>query len=138
MPTTERNTYDEVAKQLTSGVIAPPTMMSGWFRPHYWMPNCDKTPQPWETHFALKETLAVPEAIATDSEVTFGEPIRIGDRIGTYEVLRSLSDIKTTKLGKGRFWIIDAVCTNQNGDWVGTETMTGFGYRNHASLKGEG
>ena len=38
-------------------------------------------------------------------------------------------EIKTTKLGRGRFWVIDAECVNQRGEWVGTETMTGFGYR---------
>lgn len=126
---------DEVAEQLTNGPIAMPTMMSGWFRPHYWMPNRDETPLPWKTHFALKSGLAVPEAIATDSEVVFGEPVRPGDRIHSYEVLRSLSEIKTTKLGKGRFWVIDCVCTNQDGVWVGTETMTGFGYRNRAMFE---
>jgi acyl dehydratase len=125
---------DEVAQQITGGVIAPPTLMSAWFRPHHWVPNRDKVPLPWSTHFWLKETLQVPEAIATDSEVVFGSPIRIGDRISTYEVLRSLGDLKTTKLGKGRFWKIDAVCTNQKGEWVGTETMTGFGYRNLQTL----
>jgi len=100
---------DEVAQLITHGPIAPPTMMSAWFRPHHWVPNRTEIPLPWSTHFALKSTLAVPEAIATDSEVVFGTPIRPGDRISTYEVLRSLGDVKTTKLGKGRFWKIDAV-----------------------------
>ena len=88
-------------------------------------------PQPWQTHFDLKSVLALPEAVATDSEVAFGEPVRPGDQIHCCETLRSLSEVKTTKLGTGRFWVIDAVCSNQNGLWVGTETMTGFGYRNH-------
>jgi acyl dehydratase len=126
---------DEIAEQITGGVIAPPTLMSAWFRPHHWVPNRKEIPLPWSTHFWLKENLAVPEAIATDSEVVFGQPVRLGDRIRTYEVLRSLSEVKITKLGKGRFWKIDAVCTNQHGDWVGTETMTGFGYRNHAMFE---
>jgi acyl dehydratase len=128
---------DEIAEKITHGPVAPPTMMSGWFRPHYWVPGRKEEPLPWKTHFALKATLAVPEAIATDSEVVFAEPVRPGDRIHSYEVLRSLSDVKTTKLGKGRFWVIDCVCSNQNGVWVGTETMTGFGYRNHAQLQDE-
>ncbi len=120
---------DEVAKQITHGPIAPPTMLSVWFRPHFWMPGRTETPLPWKIHFDLKKTLDLPEAIATDSEVTFGAPVRPGDRITCREILRSLSGIKTTKLGRGRFWVIDAVCTNQHDVWVGTETMTGFGYR---------
>jgi hypothetical protein len=120
---------EQLANELTGGPTAPLTLLSAWFRPHYWMPDRDTIPLPWQTHFNLKETLALPEAVATDSEVAFGEPIRPGDRIRCSETLRSLSEVKTTKLGKGRFWVIDAVCRNQNDTWVGTETMTGFGYR---------
>ncbi len=123
--------WDEHAiKSITGGPTAPLTLLSAWFRPHYWMPGRETIPLPWQTHFDLKETLALPEAVATDSEVVFGEPVRVGDRIRCSETLRSLSDVKTTRLGTGRFWVIDCVCLNQRGVWVGTETMTGFGYRN--------
>ena len=54
---------------------------------------------------------------------------RPGDRLRTWQVLRSVSDEKTTKLGRGRFWVIDVEYVNQRGEWVGTETYTGFGYR---------
>jgi len=120
---------EQLAAELTGGPTAPLTLLSAWFRPHYWMPGRDTIPLPWQTHFDLKSTLALPEAVATDSEVVFGEPVRPGDRIACVETLRSLSEVKTTKLGIGRFWVIDAVCRNQHGTWVGTETMTGFGYR---------
>ena len=39
---------------------------------------------------------------------------------------------KRTKLGTGRFWVIDVEYQNQRGEWVGTETYTGFGYRKAA------
>ncbi len=121
---------DEVAKELTNGPIAPPTMLSVWFRPHYWEPGRTEAPLPWKIHFDLKRDLELPEAVATDSEVAYGEPVRPGDVITTREILRSISEVKTTKLGQGRFWVIDAECVNQRGEWVGTETMTGFGYKN--------
>jgi hypothetical protein len=120
---------EQLAQELTGGPTAPLTLLSAWFRPHYWIPGRETIPLPWQTHFDLKDTLALPEAVATDSEVAFGEPIRPGDRIRCSETLRSLSEVKKTKLGEGRFWVIDAVCSNQNDTWVGTETMTGFGYR---------
>jgi hypothetical protein len=44
-------------------------------------------------------------------------------------VLRSVSEPKRTKLGLGRFWVIDVECFNQRGELVGTDTYTGFGYR---------
>jgi hypothetical protein len=55
--------------------------------------------------------------------------MRIGDRLKTWQVLRNDSSPKKTKLGTGRFWDIDVVYENQRGEWVGTESYTGFGYR---------
>lgn len=43
-------------------------------------------------------------------------------------MLRSLSEPKTTKLGTGRFWVIDVPYRNQHDQLVGVETFTGFGY----------
>jgi hypothetical protein len=40
-----------------------------------------------------------------------------------------VSGEKTTKLGTGRFWVIDVVYTNQDGELVAKESYTGFGYR---------
>ena len=65
----------------------------------------------------------------SDNTITFGVPVRIGDRLKTRQILRSVSDVKTTKLGSGRFWVIDVEYTNQNGEIVGVESYTGFGYR---------
>jgi hypothetical protein len=40
-----------------------------------------------------------------------------------------VSPEKQTKLGTGRFWVIDVEYRNQKGDLVGVESWTGFGYR---------
>ena len=40
-----------------------------------------------------------------------------------------MSDVKQTKLGKGRFWVIEVEYVNQKGEFVGRESYTGFGYR---------
>jgi hypothetical protein len=48
-------------------------------------------------------------------------------------VLRAVSEIKTTKLGKGRFWTIEVVYENQKGEVLVEERITGFGYRREAS-----
>jgi hypothetical protein len=44
-----------------------------------------------------------------------------------------VSDEKTTRLGTGRFWVIDVEYTNQRGDLVAVESYTGFGYRKAAA-----
>ena len=120
---------EKVAAELTDGPIAPPSMLSAWFRPHFWAPGRSEVAQPLQVHFDLKEKLGLPEAVMTDNTITFGEPVRPGDRLHTHQLLRSVSTPKTTKLGTGRFWVIDVVYENQNGEHVGTESYTGFGYR---------
>ena len=120
---------EKAAQEVTGGPIAPPTMLSAWFRPHYWAPGRTEQAQPLQVNFDLKEALELPEAVMTDNTIVFGEPVRPGDRLKTWQVLRSVSDPKTTKLGTGRFWVIDVVYSNQNGEHVGTESYTGFGYK---------
>jgi acyl dehydratase len=120
---------DEAAAAITQGPIAPPTMLSVWFRPHHWAPGRDAPALPLQIHFDLKERLGLPEAVMSDNTIVFHDPVRPGDVLATRQVLRSVSDEKTTKLGTGRFWVIDVEYTNQNGALVGVESYTGFGYR---------
>ena len=107
-------------------------MLSVWFRPHYWAPGRTEQALPLQVHFDLKAKLGLPEAVMTDNTVIFGEPVRPGDRLRTWQVLRSVSPEKRTKLGLGRFWVIDVEYVNQHGESVGTESYTGFGYRREA------
>ena len=120
---------EKVAQELTDGWVAPPAMLSVWFRPHSWAPGRTKPRQPLQVHFDLKEKLGLPEAVMTDNEVIFAEPVRPGDRLRTRQILRSVSDVKTTKLGEGRFWVIEVEYLNQRDELVGKDIYTGFGYR---------
>ena len=124
---------DAVADEVTEGPIAPPTMISVWFRPHHWAPGRSEQRLPLKVHFDLKDRLGLPEAVMTDNTIVFHEPVRPGDVLTTRQILRSVSDEKKTKLGTGRFWVIDVEYTNQRGALVGVESYTGFGYR-----RGEG
>jgi uncharacterized protein len=123
---------DAVADELTDGPIAPPTMLSVWFRPHHWAPGRAEQPLPLQVHFDLKEKFGLPEAVMTDNTIVFHEPVRPGDVLHTRQVLRSVSEPKTTKLGTGRFWVIDVEYLNQREELVGVESYTGFGYRREA------
>jgi acyl dehydratase len=120
---------EDTATELTGGPIAPPTMISVWFRPHLWAPGRTKEALPLQIHFDLKAGLDLPEAVMTDNTIVFHEPVRVGDRLKTHQVLRSVSDPKTTKLGTGRFWVIDVEYFNQDGAQVASESYTGFGYK---------
>jgi len=120
---------DDVAAEITEGPIAPPSMISVWFRPHYWAPGRAEPALPLQVHFDLKAAFALPEAVMTDNTIVFHEPVRPGDVLRTRQILRSVSPPKQTKLGTGRFWVIDVEYANQRGDLVGVESYTGFGYR---------
>jgi acyl dehydratase len=120
---------DDVAARLTGGVIAPPTMLSVWFRPHNWVPGRSEPGLPLQVHFDLKARFDLPEAVMSDNTIVFHEPVRIGDVVTSRQILRSVSAPKTTKLGHGRFWVIDVEYLNQRGELLGVESYTGFGYR---------
>ena len=119
---------DAVATEITGGVIAPPTMLSVWFRPHNWAPWRSTPGLPLQVHFDLKEHYELPEAVMSDNTIIFHEPVRPGDVITSHQVLKSVSDEKTTKLGTGRFWVIDVEYRNQDRELVGVESYTAFGY----------
>ena len=118
-----------VLDELTDGPIAPPTMLSVWFRPHHWSPGRTEPAVPLQAHFDLKDDLDLPEAIISSNTNTFHEPVRIGDEVRSRQILRSISDPKTTKLGRGRFWVIDVEYLNQDDVLLGVESYTAFGYR---------
>jgi acyl dehydratase len=122
-----------VAEELTGGPVAPPSMISTWFRPHHWAPGRTEQKLPLQIHFDLKEQLGLPEAVMSDNSIVFHEPVRPGDVLSTRQILRSVSDEKTTKLGTGRFWVIDVEYHNQKGELAAVESWTGFGYRRAGS-----
>ena len=124
---------DDVAEAITGGPIAMPTMLSLWFRPHQWAPGRTKQALPLQVHFDLKERFDLPEAVMSDNTIIFHEPVRPGDQLRTRQILRSVSAPKTTKLGTGRFWVIDVEYLNQRDELVGVESYTGFGYRRAGS-----
>jgi len=119
----------DVAEEITGGQITPPTMLSVWFRPHYWAPGAGVDRKSLQAHFDLKEKLNLPEAVVASNETIFGEPVRIGDTLTIRQTIKSISDVKQTKVGKGRFWVIEVETTNQHGEHVGTDIYTCLGYR---------
>ncbi|MGB6059876.1 MAG: MaoC family dehydratase N-terminal domain-containing protein [Microthrixaceae bacterium] len=126
--------WDEaVAEDLTGGITLPPTTLSLWMRPHYWEPGAVGEQVALKVHFDLKSIFGLPEAVMTDNTIIFHSPVRPGDVISNRQVLKSVSGPKTTKLGAGRFWVIDVEFHNQNGELVGVESYTGFGYNRPAA-----
>ncbi len=120
---------EKVANEIAGGLVAPPSMISVWFRPHFWSPGRSEEAVPLQCHFDLKRVLNVPEAVMTDNAIVFFEPVRVGDRLKTYQFITSVSARKETKLGLGHFWGLEVHYENQKGEKVAVETYTGYGYR---------
>ena len=118
-----------VAEEIVGGPIAPPSMLSVWMRPLNWRPNRDQPRMPLQLHFELKKAFDLPEGVVAENEMTFGAPLRPGDRVLVSESVREIGEERTTKLGTGRKWTIDVTYTNQHGETVGVETYRMFGYR---------
>ncbi|NIB42150.1 MaoC family dehydratase [Pseudomaricurvus alkylphenolicus] len=108
---------------------APAAMVSVWGRPDMWRPDADEPQWALQSHFYLKRELGLQDAVIVDSELEIAKPLRIGDLVDSVEIIRSISELKTTRLGTGRFWDIDVVYRNQSGEHVGTETYRAFGYQ---------
>ena len=126
-----------VAEMLAGGTILPLSTLSLWMRPHRWAPGATTEQVALQAHFDLKDLLGLPEAIIGDNAVVFRDPVRPGDFVSHRQVLRSVSGPKTTRLGSGRFWVIDVEYHNQAGDLVGVESYTAFGYRRDGAAPAE-
>jgi hypothetical protein len=109
--------------------MAPPSMLSVWMRPLQFVPGREDTWMPLSLHFDLKEAFDLPDGVVSANEITFHEPVRLGDRITTIQKIREISDEKTTRVGTGRFWTIDVTHRDQDGELKGVETYEMFSYR---------
>ena len=119
---------DDVAADLTGGPTAPPSMLSAFMRPLQFVPGRTDKRMPLSLHFELKKALGLPEGIVAFNEMTFGAPLRPGDRVRTIQTIREISELKTRKLGTGRSWTIDVTYKNQREEVVGVETYEMFSY----------
>jgi len=69
----------------------------------------------------------------TENTIVFQEPVRLGDVLSTRQLIRSVSEGKSSRHGTGRFWVIDVEYRNQRGDLCAVESYTGFGYKREGS-----
>jgi acyl dehydratase len=121
--------WDEaIARELTDGWIAPPSMLSVWMRPLMFKPDGGEQIRPLEMHFRLKDAFELPEGIVTGNEIVFREPVRPGDVISTQQTVAEIGDVRSNRLGTGRPWTIDVTYTNQRGDVVAVESYRMFCY----------
>jgi acyl dehydratase len=135
---------EEVAKEITGGIIAPGPMTLTFSMSYRWSPKQPEavwdvhgveppgTPSPlrlpMEVHFALKEFTGLKEGIVGGIESEFYEPLRLGDRLKIVSSIRDISDEKTNRLGTGRNWTAEVRFINQRDQLVSIERYFFFSY----------
>ncbi len=117
------------AQQLAGGELAPASMLSTWTRPERWSPDRQGEFKSLQLHYDLKALLAFPYAIVSSFESVFHTAVMVADRLRSSQILRSISEEKTTRIGAGRFWLIEVQYINQRDELVGEELFNCFGYR---------
>lgn len=106
----------------------PATMLPAWGRPELWEPAQHVPIKALQAHFDLKDMLGFPASMAVSYTMSHFLPVRIGDRLRTQQVLQNVSGIKTTKVGRGRFWTIEMQYLDDASELVGVETYEFFGF----------
>lgn len=121
--------WDErVAECHTEDLIAHPAMLPSWVHDFEWHPQRKKV-QPMELHFYLKNILNLPLGIVTEVDIEYYLPIKDGDAISANQTLLSVSELVKTKLGEGRYWVIEVKYFNQLEILVGKQNIHFFGYK---------
>ncbi len=121
--------WDErVAECHTDDLIAHPAMLPSWVHDFEWHPQRKKV-QPMELHFHLKNILNLPLGIVTEVDIEYYLPIKDGDAISANQTLLSVSELVKTKLGEGRYWVIEVKYFNQLEILVGKQNIHFLGYK---------
>ncbi len=119
---------EPVAIELLGAPWCPATMLAAWGRPDLWQPGQGEPLKALQAHFDLKALLGYSASIAVSNTITFYAPVRIGDRLKTQQLLRSVGDLERTRLGLGRFWTIDMQYLDAESNLMGVERYEFFGF----------
>jgi acyl dehydratase len=112
-------------------IVAPPTMLQTWTFPDR---RTTPAPEPGPDE-AEAELLAALQArgytgtVATNSEQTYLEPVRLGDRLRSQATIAEIAGPKQTSIGEGWFVTLDTEYSRDDGTIVGTQRFRSFRYR---------
>lgn len=115
---------DDFAKEYWGGCIAPPGMLQTWTIPFQWRPDGAKA----ISTMAFEVPLPGDKLINVSTEFEFLSPVREGDFINMQDTLAELSELKTTKIGRGYFITTVAEYRNQRGCCLARNTNILFRY----------
>lgn len=113
------------------GVVAPPAMLQAWTMPD---PGTAMAADAVGELYALLDAGGYRGIVATNSDQTYQEAVRIGDVLTSRKVITAISDEKKTALGTGFFITSTVTWTNQDGKVVGTQMHRVLKFRARESV----
>lgn len=116
------------AAALLGDTYCPATMLPAWGRPELWQPGAEPV-KALKAHFDLKHLLGYSASVAVSYATSFYAPVRLGQRLRTQQMIRHVGPIKTTRVGTGRFWIVEMQYLDEGDRMVGVERYDFFGFR---------
>lgn len=116
----------------TDGWVVPPAMTAVFGRPV--VAPIDGSTQ-LGLHDRLKDQLGLPVGIAVGYELECHAPLHDGDRLSSVERIASVGDLRDTKFGPGRDWVVEVASANAAGDLVGIERWSMLGYDPSQSVR---
>jgi acyl dehydratase len=112
----------EFAASRWGSIVAPPAMLLTWLMTPDWSPAAGG-PEPM-----LPARIPLPgtSMINGSNDTTYHLPVLLGDRLSVEEVLVSVSDLKSTRVGDGHFMETLSVFRNQDDEVVAEVTNVLF------------
>lgn len=113
------------------GIVAPPTMLQTWTFPDR---RVEPAPEPGPDEAEAELLAELRErgftgTVATNSEQTYLEPVRPGDRLCSQTTIAALAGPKQTAIGDGWFVTLATEFARDDGTAVGTQRFRSFRYR---------
>lgn len=106
--------------------VAPPAMLQAWTMPGY---GASKPADAVAELYAALDEMGYASIVATDSEQEYVRSVRVGDVLSATKTIASISEEKSTKLGRGVFVTVTVEVVDQSGVLVGRQLYRTFKFR---------
>jgi acyl dehydratase len=120
------------ARSGLGGIVAPPTMLQVWIMRGYaaYWPRASSVPtSPQRRLGALLDAHGYRSVVATDCVQEYLQVLRPGDTVSATSRIDSISEEKTTALGRGYFFDTVTTIRNQRDEIVGRMRFRLFKFR---------
>ncbi len=117
---------EQAAASRFGGIVAPPLMLQTWTMATPVITGIAErggspTPVPGESPLSVLDRAGYTATLATNSEFEIVRYLRPGDVVSAETVFESISEEKTTRMGRGRFVTWLTTYSDQDGEVVGRQ-----------------